>query len=442
MGAAAFVVETGQLWARVARSAPAGLRRLAGALSATLAGQALLLCGLFLITRISVTVFAPVGFGEYQVARRTLAVVALPLLCGLGISMPRYIARDIADKAAVGKWIFSSAVLAAGLICLLLVLGTRLSGEIGRLVFGRSSRDTLTFALLLAVSGMSSGTLAVAGMRGLSRFRIAAALQVINGALVPLAGVALCGGRVERAFHIAGTLWIVIALAVFVALGREWAPPSVSLQEIGRGIGKLFIYGIPRVPGDVALFGLFALPAYAAVHRNNIVGAGFVSVGLSLVQAIATVFASAGFVLLPYWSRAARTAEGLGVAKRRIGLLLAASVVMATLGMILLQLVFHPVVHLLLGSLASAGDHNIRYILFGAVPYVVYLVLRDYFDAISVFPMNTVALSAAIGIQAVLLSTRHLSIPAATAISFFMLGLLMTVLWLVSLRRFSGKQSG
>lgn len=434
MGAGSFVAATGQRWVRVARSAPEGFRRFLGALSITFAGQAVLLGGLFLITRISATIFSPIGFGEYQVARRTLAVVALPLLCGLGVSLPRYVARDIADEEAVGKWILSAFVLALALICSFLVLGAIWFGEIGRLVFGSSSRNSLTFALFLAVIGMFCATLAVAAMRGLSRFRFAAILQVVTGALVPLAGVTFCHGRVERAFHIAGALWIVIALGIFITLYREWVYPAIVLHKILKSIHELFIYGLPRVPGDIALFGLFALPAYAAVHRNDMVGAGFVSVGLSLVQGVATIFASTGFVLLPYWSRAAKSSKGLAVAKKRIGLLLGASVIVATLSMALLQIILHPVILVLLGPLANAGDQNIRYVIVGAVPYVVYLVLRDYFDAISVFPMNTVALGAAILIQAALLSVQGLSIPVATSASFFALGLLMTALWAVSLR--------
>jgi O-antigen/teichoic acid export membrane protein len=197
----------------------------------------------------------------------------------------------------------------------------------------------------------------------------------------------------------------------------------------------LFVFGAPRIPGEVALFGLFALPAYAAVHRNDIVGAGFLSVGLSLVQAIATVFAVTGFVLLPYWSRAAKSSDTRLVARKRIGMLMIASGLVAALAVVLLQVCLRPVVRLLLGPLAEAGLNNIRYVTFGTVPYVIYLVLRDYFDAISVFPMNTVALTAAIVVQAALLSGRWLSVPVATAGSFFALGLFMVALWAASLHR-------
>ena len=415
---------------------PAGARRILGSLSVTLAGYCVLLCGLFLITRISATVFGAVGFGEYQVARRTLAVVAMPLLCGLGISMPRYIARDIGDKREVAKWLFSGILLAAVLLVVFLCLGIWLSAQIGQWTFGNGGERWLVLALLLGVAGIFCTTLALSVMRGLSRFHTAAVLQTLNGVLVPLTGVICAGGRVERALAIAGGLWIAIAGVVFLRLFRQWAIPALSTSRVFGAIRSLFVYGAPRVPGDIALFGLFALPAYAAVHRKDIVSAGFISVGLSLVQGIATVFAATGFVLLPYWSRVGKSAEKRLIAGKRVGMLVIGSGVVATLGLVLLQIILRPLARLLLGRLAGAGLHDIRYVIFSAVPYVIYLVLRDYFDAVSVFPMNTVALAAAIAIQVTLFSGHWLSVSLATVISFYALGLLMIVLWAASLRRF------
>jgi O-antigen/teichoic acid export membrane protein len=349
--------------------------------------------------------------------------------------MPRYIARDIGDKREVAKWLFSGVIMASLMLVVFLCLGILLSAQIGRWTFGNSGERWLVLALLLGVAGMFCTTLALSVMRGLSRFHAAAVLQVLNGVVVPLIGILCADGRVERALAIAGGLWIAIACVVFLRLFRQWAIPALSTSQVYGAIRSLFVYGAPRVPGDIALFGLFALPAYAAVHRNDMVGAGFISVGLSLVQAIATVFAATGFVLLPYWSRAGTSAEARLIAGKRVGMLVIGSGVVATLGLVLLQIFLRLLGRLLLGRLAGAGLHDIRYVMLGAVPYVIYLVLRDYFDAVSVFPMNTVALTVAIAIQVTLFSGHWLSVSLATLISFYALGLLMISLWAASLFR-------
>ena len=417
-----------------ALSLPAGTRRLAGSVLVTLMGQCLLLSGLFLITRISVRAFGGVGFGEYQVARRTLAVVAFPLMCGLGVSIPRHIARDISDPRKVAKWLYAGGILSGVLLAVFLVLGTCASASIGRWTFGDDAQQRLVLSLLVAVTGMFCHTLASAALRGLSRFHLAAALQVVNGALVPLTGILLAAGRVERALAIAGFLWIVLGMTVLACVCRQWPRPAGAALQVRGAIITLIKFGLPRIPGDIALFGLFALPAYTAVHRHDMVGAGFISVGLSLVQAVASVFASAGFVLLPYWSRAANSPQSLVTARRRIGALVISSALVATLSVGVLQLFLRTVARLLLGALAANGLHDLRYVAVSAVPYVIYLVLRDYMDATSAFPMNAVALSGAMLVQAILLREAWLSIPSATAASFFVLGLAMVALWTASSR--------
>jgi O-antigen/teichoic acid export membrane protein len=415
-------------------SLPAGVQRLAGSLSVTFTGYCALLLGLFLITRVSASVFGAVGFGEYQVARRTLAVVALPLMCGLGVSLPRYIARDIDDKQEVVKWLFSGLVLAAMLIALFLGMGIWWSAKIGQLAFGNGGRHGLVLALLVAVVGMFCTTLLLSVMRGLSRFHSAAALQIVNGVLVPLTGVLLAAGHVGRALGITGGLWIAIACGVFARVCWKRMPLAPSALQMRSAIRALLVFGAPRVPADIGLFGLFALPAYAAVHRNDIVGAGFLSVGLSLIQAVAALFSATGFVLLPYWSRAAKSSESLIVARKRMVLLVIGSALVSTLGLVVLQLFLRPIAQLLLGPLADVGLQDLRYVAFGAVPYVIYLILRDYFDAISTFPMNTVALTVAIVVQAVLLGIHGINAAVATSGSFLVLGIMMIAMWIGSAR--------
>ena len=420
---------------RIEKALSPGARRLAGSVSATLLGQAVLLGGLFLITRISVQSFGAVGFGEYQVARRTLAVVAFPLMCGLGVGLPRYIARGMDDRAEVARSLYAGGLLAAALLTVFLVGGVLWSDEIGRWTFGAGRERGLVFPLLAAIVGVFGHTLTLAALRGMSRFRAAAVWQVVNGALVPLAGVLLAGGHVGRALGIAAGLWCGLAGGVYLALCREWAPPLRTELRLRAAVTEMLVFGAPRVPGDIALFGLFALPVYTAVERHDIVGAGFLSVGLSLIQGIAAVFASAGFVMLPYWSRVARDPGALGVARRRMTLVVLSSAAMAAVALAGLQLFLRPTARLLLGPLASAGLHDLRSVAVAVVPYVVYLVLRDYLDAIAVVPLNTLALCTAIATEAALLHWHWFGVPGATVAGFFTLGLATLALWAASSRR-------
>jgi O-antigen/teichoic acid export membrane protein len=206
------------------------------------------------------------------------------------------------------------------------------------------------------------------------------------------------------------------------------------MHDVIRTMWRLAAFGFPRIPADVALFGLFALPSYAAVHRNDIVGAGLLSVGLSFIQGVASVFASAGFVLLPYWSRAVTEKEARRKARSRMTLLLVFSGAFACAALVLLELSVKPAASFLLGPLAASDLGQIRVVMLGLIPYVTYLVLRDYFDAIATFPLNSLALTVAIAFEAALLFLSHFNVANATVGGFLALGGVMLVLWRVSER--------
>src|ERR1039458_7600069 len=82
-----------------------GFRSLGSSVLVSLASQALVLFSMFVTTRESARDFGAIGFGVYQVARRTLSVVVFPLMCGTGISIPRYLARAEGRKREVGEWL-------------------------------------------------------------------------------------------------------------------------------------------------------------------------------------------------------------------------------------------------------------------------------------------------------------------------------------------------
>jgi O-antigen/teichoic acid export membrane protein len=350
-------------------------------------------------------------------------------MCGTGISIPRYLARAEGRKREVGEWLVAGASLGAGLQLAFLILAGLFATQLGRWTFGAASTTPLMASLLVATAGLFTHSLACAALRGLSRFQSANALQVANLAVAPLAGVLLARGQASNALFITGALWMAIGGAVFARIWQQWARPLPDARDTRLAFRKLVVFGAPRTPGDVALFGMFALPGYyAAVGRSDLADAGVLSFGMSLVQLVAAVFTAAGLVLLPYWSRASLR-NPVGQTRNWITWLLIGSLLFAAGACALLQLWLRPISHLLLGSLADARIPQLRWILAGIIPYTIYLVLRDYLDAVSVFPMTTIALSSALLLELGLLQFTRLSIEAAIVGGFFALGVVTLALW-------------
>ena len=57
-----------------------------------------------LLLKLAASLLGPVGFGEYALTRRAIGLLYLPLVMGLGIAAPRYIAiaRSGAMRSALG----------------------------------------------------------------------------------------------------------------------------------------------------------------------------------------------------------------------------------------------------------------------------------------------------------------------------------------------------
>ena len=76
-----------------------------------------------LLLKLAASLLGPVGFGEYALSRRAVGLLYHPLVMGLGIAAPRYIA--IARAGALDNYSesgFATATLTAGLIPALLAV--------------------------------------------------------------------------------------------------------------------------------------------------------------------------------------------------------------------------------------------------------------------------------------------------------------------------------
>ena len=71
-----------------------------------------------LLLKFAASLLGPIGFGEYVLGRRVVSLAYLPLIMGLGIAAPRYIAiarASISDE--LSETSFAFATLTAGFCC-------------------------------------------------------------------------------------------------------------------------------------------------------------------------------------------------------------------------------------------------------------------------------------------------------------------------------------
>ena len=406
------------------------IAKLRGPLAWTLAVEGAGVVAGLLTLRLAAAHFSVEGFGAYTVARRLVSVAAFPLLLGFGIALPRAVAHALAEpsgKSAPGAYGLAAGGLAALSLALFSMVALLVPGPLAELTFGTRAAGHLVPPLVLATVGIALHTLSYAWYRGRASWTTANAIQVAAIALVPPLAVTFSGSDTARALALTGAGWCLTGgIGVALAWAKQELTPATGLKPAAR---ELLHFGVPRIPGELALFGLLALPSVMVAHREGLAAAGYVSFALSLVQLSAAALAPVGTLLLPVVSREA--ALGNWATLRKVVAQFLAVGVGVAAALALGVIVGAPlVVKILLGPDYVAAVPTARWLAPAAVPYAIYLILRNPLDAIATHPHNTRNLLVALAALWLLLGPLGYS-PAASVIgAYTLLGGLSAWDWL------------
>jgi O-antigen/teichoic acid export membrane protein len=317
------------------------------------------------------------GFSEYAVARRTISILYPVVLLGLGVGLPRYIADATGrgDEGLRARY-FGATLWCVGLSALVcVVLLNSFPGRLAYLFFGSREYTSLILPLSLVVAGSALHAIVYSYFRGILNMRAANLLQFLSLGLVPLAVFTFYSQSVQALLTALGILTIVVA-----GLALPFTPLRAAAKN-NRGQAKeLLRFGIQRVPGDFILMALLALPVTFVAHLKGVQEAGFVAFGISVVSVIGSVFAPVGLVLLP--KAATMFAEGSSKELREHLRTLLRFTFAVSVVMILAIWMWAPgIIRLYLGVGFEQVVPIVRLLVVGALPYSLYLVVRNLVDA-------------------------------------------------------------
>lgn len=366
-------------------------------------------------------------FAEYSLMRRSVGLVQLPLAVGVGVAIPRYVAIALAqaapDKAA--RYFFGGCLVGIVPMCAALA-GLSLAGPTAAaLLFGDAGLARLIPALSLVVLGLNLHAISYGYLRGRLAMNGANALQFIARGVLPILPFAIPGLGVAGLVGLMGAALCVTATLSLLWLGRgAWraARPTRMTREELR---DLLRFGGPRVPGEIALMALLALPGIFVAHRAGVREGGLLAFGVSLLTMIGACFAPIGLILLPKASGLAARGEGAAL-RAMVWKVLWVSVALTAAGVGVFAVIGRAFIGVYLGAGYGEVAGLARLIVLGAIPYVAYVVLRNALDALKVEPLNTrnllVALAVLVAGGMAARTASHVA--AALVIALFVLGLL------------------
>lgn len=327
----------------------------------------------------------------YVIVRRTVNFVFPVILMGAMVGLTRFVSmsREAPQKRGYLRgalyW-----VLPLGALCM--VLFTLLARPLAWGLFDSVDRAGLVPPLGAMITGIALHGVAYGYLRGKPAIVAANFVQLSVLALAPC-GAFLLWDDMATVLWATGIAWIVVPLLTIMP--SLLAPQAAKMR---RERSELLRYGLPRVPGDIALGALLTVPGYVALRTYGLDMSGEVGFGATLLGLAAAVFSPVALLLLPAASGRLAAGDHAGLEKSiaRMTWMVVAISMLLTIGF---ELLAHPLLLLYLGEgTGSAYVPMSRIIFLGALPFAFFNGMRSVLDAYFHTPRNGVNLVMAFGI--------------------------------------------
>ena len=329
-----------------------------------------------------------IDFDRYVIVRRTVAFAFPVVLLGTMVGLTRFTAMT-RDRMVQRRYLLGALTWVLPLGILLCVICAIMPGPLAWICFGSYEEATLMLPLGLMTFGIALHGVAYGFLRGRAHVLHANAIQFLALAIVPCMAFLLFSDLVE-VLWITGACWWLVAAASCMPTLLE---PGGSGARRERS--EIMRYGLPRVPGDIALGALLTLPVYVVVRTfGRDLGAEY-AFACTLLNLAAAAFSPVALLLLPAVS--ARLSSGQftglvkGLARMTVVMLVASAALVAGF-----ELLADPVLRIYLGQGGEELVATSRLVFVAALPFAFFNGMRSVLDAYYQTPRNGVNLLIAL----------------------------------------------
>lgn len=348
--------------------------------------EALSMVGMVLAYRLAAQV-SKQDLDIYVIVRRTVSFVFPVILMGAMVGLTRFVAMSGSSERQRGYlrgalyWVVPLGLLVWGITALF-------AKPLAWAIFGSEAQAVLMAPLGLMTVGISLHGVAYGYLRGKSAMVAANAVQLMVLAIAPCAAFVVFHDMVNVLWATAITWTVAPLLSILPGL------LTPAKDKMRKERSELLRYGLPRVPGDIALGALLTIPGYVAMRTYGLDLSGEVGFGATLLNLAAAAFSPVALLLLPAASSQLAAGDHAGL-ERRIGrmtwVILAASFAL----MLGFELLSGPLLELYLGPTGANYLWMSRLIFLGALPFAFFNGMRSVLDAYFHTPRNGVNLMMA-----------------------------------------------
>lgn len=342
------------------------------------------------------------GFAEYALSRRIISLMLPVCYLGLSVGMPRYMAINVTDKKAADSFFISGTLVFISVAMIFAAILNAAPGTFSAVFLGNVDLKYLIFPISLMLTANIIHTVCYSYFRGNMNMSKANFINLLNlgGAQ---AAAFMFASDVKSLLNITAIMMMASALTVLTYIMLTQIK-HYSIEK--KYLKELLHYGIQRLPGDFGMAALLALPAIITAHMSDLITAGNVAFGITLLNMCGAVFAPIGLVLLPKISQLIARKE---YAKMNIYIkkLMVVTGLLTIAGFIIYELFAKYILAIYLGSADEARVLLTRIIMLAVLGHTFYVSQRSVIDAYFFKSYNTRNILIALLIFAALAFALH-----------------------------------
>jgi len=393
----------------------------------------LTIIAMIFITRLLAKGLGPEEFGAYSLARRIISNIVPLTTLSVDIALVRYIAMT-KNRKQLGAYLVSSSISTGVASALILIIVISTSQQLSYLIFHSHEYLRLYYTSFFLVIGYSVFIIAYAFFRGMQKFNLANALQLIVMALLPLIIVYVLATKKDSS-----TIVFYMGLAFFFSffsipfITKHLKTPRI--EDVKTSFKTLLKYSLPRIPAGFALAGLLTLGPFLSGYFWGLKESGYFVVAQSVFRVMEAAVVGFGLVALPKISQL-HSEEKPEALKPKIEDILIMIFHVAVYVSIHTFLWSKEIILVWLGSDYMEAIPIMKIIILSLSPFLGYVILRSVVDAIEVRAVNTknlfISLIAAVlvSLLCVFSGLGILGLAIGTTLGFIILGIL-TSLYLI-----------
>lgn len=412
-------------------------RELINDIGRTFGTQVVVMLSALIVNKILSNTLSVGDFGDYNIIKRSTAVITFTILGGLGIALPKYLSSFLVnrDETALGALLRSALLYFFCSAVIISVVIMCCGNKFREYIIGNGTIHlTVIICFYSILSALS--TLITTYYRGYSNFKISNLNAVVAGILIVVPVVAIRQLSIENLYLSWGLIYFLVSALFFIIpasspykLLRNTNP---SYEEVKRELKPLCTYSLPRLTGDIFLFTFSAFPLIYIGAKVGPEEVAYYSVGLTFVTLASPIFSFLGTILLPYVSSHKSGGKDSGEKANQLVDLLAIIYACMSLLIALVLYVGMPFfIRLFFSPDYECISDVARIMVFAIIPQAFYLLYRNPIDATRVFPFNTITIGICLLVLVVAFfecRTLHQFAIAYLSVSFLQ-GVLCFIIW-------------